>query len=55
MSFITILFDVPCYNFVSRVPSGYYYLNWKKISSIWPHLKVIGYRPLIILLGHLYP
>ena len=30
MSFITILFDVHCNNFVSRIPSWYYCLIWQK-------------------------
>ena len=40
---ITILFDVRCYTFVSRVHSCYHCLIWKIISAMWLYLKVNGY------------
>ena len=43
MSLITNLFDVQCFNVVSRVFSMYYCLIWKMISSMWPPLKVDRY------------
>ena len=41
--FITILFNVQFYNFVSRVHSGYHCQIWKMIRSMWPQLKVNRY------------
>ena len=43
MSLITILFDVLCYNFVTKVFIAYYCFILKMISSMWPHLKVNKY------------
>ena len=54
MPFITILFNVQCYNFVSRVPTsrGYYCLIWKIMVSLMRVNLTMVKTPNVQLFNH---